>query len=126
MNYQKGTIIQNIIEAEDEKIVDEAIAKGDLKEAKRLAFIHAPLKQVKPENAPRNWKPKKISVPHLRSRAKVYQALGNLKAAFADIEKAYLAVNIAAGYISMRTEDLEETETLKDSISAALKQPESE
>jgi hypothetical protein len=126
MNYQKGTIIQNIIEAEDEKIVDEAIAKGDLKEAKRLAFIHAPLKQLKPENAPRNWKPKKISVPHLRSRAKVYQALGNLKAAFADIEKAYLAVNIAAGYISMRTEDLEETETLKDSISAALKQPESE
>ena len=126
MSYQKGTIIQNIIEAEDEKIVDEAIAKGDLKEAKRLAFIHAPLKQVKPENAPRNWKPIKIAVPHLRSRAKVYLALGKLEAAFADAEKAYLAVNIKAGHISMRTEDLEETEALKDTISAALKQPESE
>ena len=100
---------------------DEALARKDLKEAKRLAFAHAPVKQVRPEDAPRNWKPKKIGVPHLRSRAKVYQAMGDLKAAFADAEQCYLAVNIKAGYISMRTDELEETEALRDTISAALK-----
>jgi hypothetical protein len=33
-----------------------------------------------------------------------------------------LAVNIKAGHISMRTDELEETEALKDTIFTALKQ----
>ena len=121
MSAQKGSVIQNIIETHDEKLVDDALAQKNLEKAKKLAFAHAPEKQVKPEDAPRNWKPKKIGVPHLRSRAKVYQAMGDLKAAFADAEQCYLAVNIKAGYISMRTDELEETEALRDTISAALK-----
>ena len=56
----------------------------------------------------------------LRSRAKVYLAMGKLKAAQADIQEVYLKVNTAAGYISMRTEELEETEALKATILAAL------
>ncbi len=120
LSGQSSAAMQNVIEWHDEKLVDDALARKDLKEAKRLAFAHAPVKQERPENAPRHWKPKKISVPHLRSRAKVYQAMGNLKAAYADAEKAYLAVNIKAGYISMRTDELEETEALKDTIFAAL------
>ena len=49
----------------------------------------------------------------------------DLKAAFADAEKAYLSVNIQAGHISMRTDELEETEALKATILTALKQAES-
>ena len=85
---------------------------------------HAPVEQRPPPDAPRNWKPKKLSVPHLRSRAKVYLAMGDLKAASVDAEQAYLAVNIQAGYISMRTDELEETEALKATILTALKQAE--
>lgn len=120
MSAQKGLVIQNVIEFYDEKLVDDALARGDLEEARRLAFAHAPIEQVRPADAPRNWKPKEISVPHLRSRAKVYLAMGDPKAAYADAEEAFLAVNIAAGYISMRTDELEETEALKASIAAAL------
>ena len=116
MSAQKGSVIQNVIEFHDEKMVDQALARGDLDEAKRLAFAHAPVEQLPPPDAPRNWKPKKISIPHLRSRAKVYLAMGDLEAASADAEQAYLAVNIAAGYISMRTDELKETEALKDTI----------
>jgi hypothetical protein len=50
----------------------------------------------------------------------------NYEAAFADIQAVYLKVNIAAGYISMRTDELEETEALKETIFTALKQAESE
>ncbi len=39
--------------------------------------------------------------------------MGNLKAAAA-AEQVYLAVNQKAGYISMRTDDLEEAEALRE------------
>ena len=76
--------MQNVIELHDEKMVDEALVRGDIDEAKRLAFAHAPVEQVPPPDAPRSWKPKKISIPHLRSRAKVYLAIGELESAASD------------------------------------------
>ncbi|MDE0860176.1 MAG: hypothetical protein OSA93_08460 [Akkermansiaceae bacterium] len=125
MNYSKGDLVQNVIECHDENAVDEALARGDLEEAKRLAFAHAPVKQVRPEDAHKHWKPKKITIPHLRSRAKIYLAMGDLKAAAADAEEVYLAVNIKAGYISMRTDKLAQIEALKATILTALKEAES-
>jgi hypothetical protein len=112
----KANVIQNVIEMNDEKLADEALSRGDIEEAKRLALAHAPVEQLRPPDAPRNWKPKKISIPHLRSRAKVYLATGYLDAAYADADKVYLAENQTAGYISMRTDDLEETELLREAI----------
>jgi hypothetical protein len=123
MSAQKGYVIQNVIELHDEKMVDAALAAGDLDEAKRLAFAFAPVEEPTPEGAKKK-KPVKISVPHLRGRAKVYLAMGDAKAAYADAEEAFLAVNIAAGYISMRTEELEEAEALKATILTALKEAE--
>jgi hypothetical protein len=38
MGAQKGSVIQNVIEFHDEEMIDKALAKGDLDEAKRLAF----------------------------------------------------------------------------------------
>ena len=42
--------------------------------------------------------------------------MGDLDAAYADADKVYLAVNQKAGYISMRTDELEETEALRETI----------
>ena len=112
--------IQNTIELHDEKRVDAALARGDLDEAKRLAFAHAPIEQVRPADAPRNWKPKKLTVPHIRSRAKVYLAMGDLEAAYADAQHCFLEVNSKAGHLTMRTEDLEVTEALRDKIQKQL------
>jgi hypothetical protein len=116
MRFNKANVIQNVIEMNDEKMVNEALARGDLDEAKRLAFAHAPVEQLPPPDAPRNWKPKKISIPHLRSRAKVFLAVGELESAATDAEQVYLAVNQKAGYISMRTDELEKTEALRETI----------
>ena len=122
LNGYSINAMQSVIERHDEHLVDEALAKGDLEEAKRLAFAHAPIEQIKPEDAPRHWKPKIISVVHLRSRAKVYLAMGELEAAAADAHEVYLAVNSKAGYLSMRTEPLEAIEQLKAHIEAKLEQ----
>ena len=120
MRLNKANVMQNVIELHDEKMVDEALSRGDIEEAKRLAFAHAPVEQLPPPDAPRNWKPIKISIPHLRSRAKVYLAMGELEAATTDAEQVYLAVNQKAGYISMRTDDLEEIEALQETIRKKL------
>ena len=124
MSFQKDNVIQKVIEWHDEKAVDEALARGDLAEAKRLAFALAPVEEPTPEGEKK--KPaKKVSIPHLRSRAKVYLAMGELDAAHADAKEVYLAVNSKAGWLSMRTDELEKTEELKATILAALKQTES-
>ena len=48
--------------------------------------------------------------------------MGDLEAAYADAEQAYLEVNSKAGWLSMRTDDLESTEALKDTILKALEE----
>jgi len=90
-------------------------ARRELDKAKRLAFAFAPVEDPAPEGEKKKPVPK-ISIPHLRSQAKVHLAMGDLNAAYADAEQVYLAVNQKAGYISMRTDDLEETEALRDTI----------
>ena len=125
MSAQHGNVMQNVIEWQDEKAVDAALADGDLEEAKRLAFAHAPIEQATPPEQKK--KPaKKIGVPHLRGRTKVYLAMGDLEAAQADAQEAYLEVNRLAGWLSMRTQALEETEKLKASIISAREQPDPE
>ncbi len=115
MRFLGDNVIQNVIELHDEKMVDEALTRGDLDEAKRLAFAFAPVEGPTPEGEKKKPAPK-ISIPHLRSRAKVCLAMGDLKAAYADAEQVYLTVKQKAGYISMRTDDLEETEALLETI----------
>ena len=125
MTSQHGNALQNLIEWQDEKAVDDALARGDLEQAQRLALTHAPIElPVDPEQ---KKKPaKKVGVPHLRARTKVSMAMGDFDAAQADVQQVYLEVNRLAGWLSMRTLDLEETEKLKAAVLNASEQTESE
>ncbi|MFK7788183.1 MAG: hypothetical protein AB8C95_01650 [Phycisphaeraceae bacterium] len=122
MRHIKGNVMQDVMEWQDEKAVDDALSRGDLKEAKRLAFAFAPLEEPTPEGQKPKAK-KKISVPHLRSRAKVYAAMGEWESALKDAQAVYLEVNKKAGWLSMRTKDLQRTERLRDRIQAELNKP---
>jgi len=120
MQSQHGNALQNIIELHDEKVVIDALSRGELDEAKRLAFAHAPAEQAPPPDAPKNWRPKKLTVPHLRARARVYMAMGQWEAAENDAQAAYLEINSKAGWLSMRTDALEEIEGIKAIIASEL------
>ena len=52
-------------------------------------------------------------------------AMKNYEAAAADIENVYLRVNSQAGWLSMRTAELDMTEKLKADILSAIEQAES-
>lgn len=74
---------------------------------------------------------KQPAVPHLRgrdlcARAKVQMAMGELEAAQEDVQQVYLEVNRKAGWLSMRTIDLDEIEKLKATVLAVGEQPDSE
>ena len=43
-------------------------------------------------------------------------ALGDMEAEKADVQEVYLEVNRKAGWLSMRTQDLEETEKLRATV----------
>ena len=126
MTSQSGNVMQNLLQWHDKSAVEAALAQGNIDEAKRVAFAHAPVEQVPPTDAPKNWKPKQISSTHLWARAKVYLAMGDHEAALADAEEAYLAINSKAGYLAMRTDDLDEIEKLKAAIVNAAEGAESD
>ena len=125
LSYQKGSVIQNVLEWHDEKAIDDALSSGDLEKAKRLAFKLAPIERPAPPVGKRVKKSDTtISLPHLRSRAKVYMAMKDWKAALADAEKVYLTLKRRDGFLSMRTAELDEAEELRATILRALGQPE--
>ena len=97
------------------------MARGDHERAKRLAFTFAPVEEPTPPDQKKPHK-KEISIPHLRSRAKVYMAMEDWQAAFTDIEEVYLRVNSKAGWLSMRTEELDRTVELKAKVQRALEE----
>jgi hypothetical protein len=114
-----------VIHWHDEQAVDAALSRGDLEEAKRLAFAFAPPEEPESAETKKKTKPAPISIPHRRSRAKVYMAMQDWEAAFADIQETYLQVNSKAGWLSMRTAELEKTEQLKAEVVSALEKAKS-
>lgn len=118
MSAQNGNVVENVIEWHDEQAVDAALARGDLGEAKRLAFTFAPVED--PAAADPKKRPKVISVPHRRSRLKVYMAMQDWPSAMADAEEVYLEVHRKAGWLSMRTDELDEIERLKAEVERRL------
>lgn len=104
-----GEIVSAVFLQQDEAAVDRALAKGDLEEAKRLAFTNAP---AQAEPLPGS----KLADEHLRARAKVYRAMGEWKAALADVEVVHARLLEHAGLMGMRSKELDEIEQLRHDI----------
>ena len=87
------------MEWQDEQNVLAALKRGDIEEAKRVAFTFAPPESLEPVD-PKKKKIKKpvISPAHLRSRAQVYGAMGDWDAALKDAKGTSLVfVNSVCG-----------------------------
>lgn len=115
--------IANIIEWHDEKAVHEAIARGDLDEAKRLAFRFAPTEPpVSTDPKKKNVKLPPPSLAHLRARAHVYLAMKEYDKAIADAEEVLSQERATAAGMSMRTQALAEAETFVAKVQQAAAQ----
>jgi tetratricopeptide (TPR) repeat protein len=101
----KCTNIQNIINWHDESLVNAALEKGDIEQAKRLVFQFAP-----------NIKPAPPSTEHLRARARVYLAMKEYDKALADAEEVLSRQKGTDGDMSLRSKELGIIEKLVEEI----------
>ncbi len=116
LSLQNETIAK-VIEWHDEKAVIDALASGNVEEAKRIAFLRAPTEPpVSTDPKKKNIKPIPHSLTHLRARARVYLALKDYQKALADIEEVISMQLGTDGGMSLRTKDLEEAEQLREQI----------
>lgn len=116
LSGQTGAI-PNIITWHDERLVTAALEKGDLEEAKRLAFQFAPTEApVSTDPKKKNKKPEPHSTAHLRARASVYLALKVYDKALADAEEVVSRQKSNDGGMSLRSAELDEAERLRDTI----------
>jgi hypothetical protein len=109
------TAAQHLIEWQDEQAVSAALERGDLEAAKNLAFTIAPPFDPDAKDDKGRPKPKAaVSLPHLRSRGRVYAALGQWDAALADAEEVFSQQTAIDGSLSQRSATLDEAERFRD------------
>lgn len=94
--------IQNLINWHDESLVNAALKKGDIEEAKRLVFQF--IKPVPP------------STEHLRARARVYLAMKEYDKALADAKEVLSRQTATDGGMSLRSKELGIIEKLVEEI----------
>jgi len=114
---RNGGTIANVITREDEKTVAAMLERGDIEKAKSLILSLAP--PFDPEAVDergRKPKPPQYSLSHLRARARVYMALKEWDKALADAEEVVQRQLGTDGGMSLRTDELDESEALRGSI----------
>lgn len=109
--------IQNIINWHDETLVNFALEKGNIEEAKRLVFQFAPAEPpVSTDPKKKNVKPAPPSTEHLRARARVYLAMKEYDKALADAEEVLSRQKATDGGMSLRSKELGIIEKLVEEI----------
>jgi len=121
-NRGNATTHINVIASEEEKTVAALLEKGDTAAAKEKIFRLAP--PYDPGSVDEKGRPLRkpnFNIAHLRARAKVYMALKDWDKALADAQEAVQMQLSTDGGMSLRTDELDESEALRDSIQKQLK-----
>jgi hypothetical protein len=112
-----GATILNVIMREDEKAVSAALDRGEIEAAKDKIFALAPPFDPNAVDAKGRKLPKPTySLAHLRARAQVYVALKEWDKALADAEEVVQRQLGTDGGMSLRTDELDQSEQLRDAI----------
>jgi hypothetical protein len=109
--------LENTVLRQDELKVNQALERGDVAAAEKLILSLAPPydPEAKDDRGRKLPEPK-YSMHHLRARARVYMALKQWDKALADAEFVVQQLLGAAGGMSQRTPELDESEALRDDI----------
>jgi tetratricopeptide (TPR) repeat protein len=114
---RSGNTLINVIVREDEKFISSALERGEVEAAKARIFALAP--PFDPEAVDEKGRKLKIpqySLSHLRARTRVYMALEEWDKALADAEEVVQRQLGTDGGMSLRTDELDESEELRATI----------
>ena len=114
--------IANVIERADEAFVRDALGRGDVQAAKERMFALAPpFDPNAVDEKGRKLKPPVYGLAHLRARARVYMALKEWDKALADASEVVERQLGKDGGMSLRTDELDQSEALKEEILRQIK-----
>ncbi len=112
-----GIVLTHVIEHSDEDFVAAALERGDIEAAKaRILQLAPPFDPNAVDSRGRPLKKPQVGIPHLRARARVYMALKEWDKALADAEEIVQRQLGTDGGMSLRSDELDEAERLRDSI----------
>lgn len=122
-NSRNVEIASNVVDHEDEMLVSAALERGDVEGAKSRILALAPPfdPNAVDERGRKLTKPPQYSLYHLRARARVFMALKEWDKALADAEEVVQRQLGTDGGMSLRTDELDESEALRDSILKQVK-----
>lgn len=107
----------NVVMQEDENAVTAALERGEIEATKEKILALAPPYDETAIDAKGRKLPKPThSLAHLRARARVYMALKEWDKALADAEEVVKRQMGTDGGMSLRTDELDESEALRDTI----------
>jgi hypothetical protein len=113
---------QNVLASEDEKAIAALLERGDVQAAKDRIVLLAPV--FDPEARDERGRPLRkpqYNLAHLRARARVFATLGELDKALIDAEEVVERQLGTDGGMSLRTDELDESEALRESILEQIK-----
>ena len=111
MSHAKGDVLINIIEWQDREAVVDLLETGKVQEAKEMIMTLAPPYDPEAVDARgRKLKKPEYSLSLLRARARVYLAMKEWDKALADAEEVAKRKMQKDGWMSLRTEQLDEDE----------------
>jgi hypothetical protein len=114
---KSGTTLVNVIQQMDEEFVSTSLENGKVEQARDYILkLIPPFDPEAVDDRGRKLKKPRYSLSHLRARARVYMALGKLDLALADAEEVVQRQLGTDGGMSLRTDELDESEALRDSI----------
>jgi len=114
---KSDSTLAKVVTSQDEEFVNTALEKGENEKAKEyIMAIAPPFDPEAVDEKGRKLKKPEISLPHLRARANVYLALGEIDLALADAEEVVQRQIGTDGGMSLRTDELDESEALRDRI----------
>jgi len=110
-------VILNIVDWHDEQVVASLLDSGAIGKAQEFIFkLAPPFDPEAVDEKGRKLKKPEFSVSHVRARARVYIALQDWKAALGDAEELVKRLTETGGSMSLRPEELDEAEELRDLI----------
>jgi len=113
-----GRTMINVIARQDEQFVKDALEKGEIEKAKAHIMALAPPfdPDAVDEKGRKITKKPEYNLAHLRARAQVYMAMKNWDNALADAEEVVARQIGTDGGMSLRTDELDQAEELRDRI----------
>lgn len=119
---ENSAYINNAIVSQDEKAITSALERGEIEAAKARILALAPPYDPNAVDERGRKRPKPTyNLAHLRARARVYMALKDYDNALADAEEVVQRQTGSDGGMSLRTEDLDVSEALRDTIRQQMK-----